>query len=213
MQNLKIEIQSKLMTQKRFVRYLCPLQLVIWRLGIFLKEKFSNKYHLWDWIVGRWTDGDNVASFLYFSKEHLVLTLQLIIWEKVLIDKSRRIIDYPIEVSIWKVTASIISIHYLNENLKWKKLFKVFFCSKVDKVWVKFSICEGRFIPILFKIFDLISWESVLEIFIKNLNCLGSTYMHGWFFTKIWLIAINCTGILRYFLGHVSLILSEAKKF
>ena len=42
----------------------------------------------------------------------------------------------------------------------------------------------------------------ILEILIKNRNCVGSTNMRRWFLMKVCLIAIYiCPMILRYFLA------------
>ena len=54
----------------------------------------------------------------------------------------------------------------------------------------------------------------ILEILIKNRNCVGSTNMRGCFPIKVRLIAIYiCPVILRYFLVLVNLILSEPTQF
>ena len=43
----------------------------------------------------------------------------------------------------------------------------------------------------------------VLEIFIKICNCVGSTNMRGWFFTKCLIAIYNCPVILRCLLVQV----------
>ena len=52
------------------------------------------------------------------------------------------------------------------------------------------------------KILTRFPGNPILEILIKNRNCVGSTNMRRWFLMKVCLIAIYiCPMILRYFLA------------
>ena len=64
------------------------------------------------------------------------------------------------------------------------------------------------------KILTRFPGKPILEILIKNRNCVGSTNMRRRFLMKVRLIAIhNCPVILGCFLVWVYLILSEPTQF
>ena len=74
------------------------------------------------------------------------------------------------------------------------------------------SVTDAGFYDI--KILTGFPGNPILEILIKNRNCVGSTFMRRCFHMKVCLIAIhNCPVILEYFLGWIYLIFSEPTQF